>query len=43
MNEIGEVAPILIDSKVISLLNKFPDCIDYIHISDQFSGTKLPE
>ncbi|RWS04773.1 coiled-coil domain-containing protein 47-like protein [Dinothrombium tinctorium] len=43
MNEIGEVASVLFDSKVVSLLNKYDKCIDYIHISDQFSGPKLPE
>ncbi|RWS25017.1 coiled-coil domain-containing protein 47-like protein, partial [Leptotrombidium deliense] len=43
MNEIGEVANLLLDSKVTSLLNKYDKRIDFIHISDQFSGPKIPE
>lgn len=43
MNEIGEAATVLLDTKVISMLDKFEDVIDYIHVSDQFSGPKIPE
>jgi len=43
LNEIGEAASVLLDAKVISLLKKHEDCIDYIHFSDQFSGYKLAE
>lgn len=43
MNEIGEVAGAILDSKIVSLLNKYPDAIQYIHISDQYSGYRLNE
>lgn len=43
MNEIGEVASALLDSKLVNLLNKCRDAIQYIHISDQYSGLRLSE
>ncbi|KAH9423963.1 Coiled-coil domain-containing protein 47 [Dermatophagoides pteronyssinus] len=53
LNEIGEAACFILDSKIVSLLDKNDDIIEFIHISDQFSGvrndetqsmaTKLPE
>ncbi|KAH9404403.1 Coiled-coil domain-containing protein 47, partial [Tyrophagus putrescentiae] len=53
LNEIGEAASFILDSKVAALLNKNESLIDYIHVSDQYSGlritddsqnaTKLPE
>ncbi|KAH7646709.1 coiled-coil domain-containing protein 47-like [Dermatophagoides farinae] len=53
LNEIGEAASFILDSKIVSLLDKNDDLIEFIHISDQFSGarndetqqstTKLPE
>ncbi|XP_074601105.1 PAT complex subunit CCDC47 [Brevipalpus obovatus] len=43
MNEIGEVAGILFDMRFVSLLNKNRDAIQYIHISDQYSGFRLPD
>lgn len=43
MNEIGEVAAAILDARVVSVINKFESCIDYIHISDQYSGPKNPE
>lgn len=43
LNEIGEAAGVLLDSKVLSVLEKFEDLVDYIHISDQYSGPKLQE
>jgi len=43
MTEIGEVATTLLDARVCALINKIPDVIDSIHISDQYSGIKQPE
>lgn len=43
LNEIGEAATALLDSKVLSVIEKFEDYIDYIHISDQYSGQRLQE
>jgi Protein of unknown function (DUF1682). len=43
MSEIAEVSSSLIDSKFLTIVNKFSDLIDYIHISDQFSGPKQTE
>ena len=43
MNEIGEVAAAILDTRVVSVINKFEPCIDYIHISDQYSGPKNAE
>lgn len=42
-SEIGEVAPVILDQRVISMLTKYEDYFDYIHISDQYSGLRLPE
>lgn len=38
INEIGEAASFILDGKICSLLDKNDDIIEYIHISDQFSG-----
>jgi len=43
LSEVAEVAPALLDSKVMAALNKYADLIDYIHFSDQFSGPKQTE
>ncbi|KAG8185618.1 hypothetical protein JTE90_026082 [Oedothorax gibbosus] len=43
MSELGEAASAMLDSKLITVLQKFPDSIDYIHFSDQFSGPKAQE
>nr|CAG4640984.1 EOG090X08PA [Eulimnadia texana] len=43
LNEIGEAASSLLDTRVCSTVNKFPELFDSIHISDQYSGPKLPE
>ncbi|CAF1330129.1 unnamed protein product, partial [Didymodactylos carnosus] len=40
LNEIGEVATTLIDSHVTNFIDKFPDALEYIHISDQYTGMK---
>ncbi|XP_015924160.1 PAT complex subunit CCDC47 isoform X2 [Parasteatoda tepidariorum] len=43
MNELGEAANAMLDSKLITVLQKYSDVIDFIHFSDQFSGPKLSE
>ncbi|XP_071438695.1 PAT complex subunit CCDC47 [Hetaerina americana] len=51
LSEMSEVASSLLDSRLLTVLNRYTDYIDYIHFSDQFSGpkpedsapTKLPE
>lgn len=43
MNEIGEAASAMLDSKLITVLQKYEEYIDFIHFSDQFSGPKLQE
>lgn len=43
MNEIGEVSSFVFDSKITPLINKHEDVIDYIHISDQYSGPKASD
>ena len=40
MSEIGEAATSLLDTRVVSLINKIPELIDSIHFSDQYSGPK---
>merc|ERR1712110_318037 len=44
MSEIPEVtSAMLTDSKLMAMLNKYPDAIDSIHFSDQYTGVKPPE
>jgi len=43
MTEVPEVAAAMLDNKVVSLLKKFPDVVDTIHFSDQYTGPKPPE
>ncbi|XP_059475810.1 PAT complex subunit CCDC47 [Neocloeon triangulifer] len=43
MNEIGEVSASLIDRRMVDALNKYSDLIDCIHVSDQYTGPKLPQ
>lgn len=43
MSEIGEVSLAMLDSKVTAIINRYPDLIDYIHFSDQYSGPKQQE
>ncbi len=40
LSEIGEVSSALVDSRVVEFIDKFPDALEYIHISDQYTGTK---
>lgn len=42
-SEIGEVTPVILDQRVTSMLLKFEDFIDFIHISDQYCGQRPPE
>uniref|UniRef100_A0A0A9Z0B6 PAT complex subunit CCDC47 n=4 Tax=Lygus hesperus TaxID=30085 RepID=A0A0A9Z0B6_LYGHE len=43
MSEIGEVSLAMLDSKVMAIINRYPELIDYIHFSDQYSGPKQQE
>ena len=40
MSEVAEVASAMLDAKLVSIFKKFPDAIDTIHFSDQFTGPK---
>lgn len=40
MSELGEAASAMLDNKMITVLQKYQDCIDFIHFSDQYSGPK---
>jgi len=40
MSEVAEVASAMLDAKMVSMFRKFPDAIDTIHFSDQFTGPK---
>jgi len=42
-SEIGEGTAAFLDKKVCQMLDKFEGVIEYIHVSDQFSGPKLQE
>lgn len=43
MSEINEVGLAFLDAKTISAFNRYADLIDYVHISDRYSGPKSPE
>merc|ERR1719431_613440 len=43
MSEVAEVASAMLDAKMISMFRKYPDAIDTIHFSDQFTGPKPSE
>merc|ERR1719189_2054621 len=43
MSEVAEVASAMLDAKLVSMFKKFPDAIDTIHFSDQFTGPKPGE
>lgn len=43
LNENGEIPTAILDSRVCGFLNKYPDMIDYILISDQYVGFKLQQ
>ena len=42
LSEINEAAEALLDHRVTTTLRRYEDQIDYIHVSDQFTGPKLP-
>lgn len=43
MSEIAEAASAILDTRVLQAFSKFASYIDYIHISDQYSGRKQQE
>lgn len=43
LSEMGEVANAMLDAKVLSVIKRYEECIDYIHMSDQYSGPRLQE
>jgi len=43
MSEVAEVASAMLDAKLVSMFKKFPDAIDTIHFSDQYTGPKPPD
>jgi len=43
MSEIAEVTSAMLDSKMVAVLSKFPDALESIHFSDQYTGIKPPE
>ncbi|KAL8575137.1 hypothetical protein ACOMHN_055130 [Nucella lapillus] len=40
LSECGEATSAFLDKKVCQVLSRFEDVVDYIHVSDQFSGPK---
>lgn len=40
MSEIPEVTAAMLDSKMVAILNKYPEAVDSIHFSDQYTGPK---
>ncbi|XP_011297516.1 coiled-coil domain-containing protein 47 [Fopius arisanus] len=43
LSEIAEATSAILDTRVLQAINKYPQLVDYIHISDQFSGAKQQE
>eukprot|EP00096_Caligus_rogercresseyi_P009377 TRINITY_DN3176_c0_g1_i1.p1 TRINITY_DN3176_c0_g1~~TRINITY_DN3176_c0_g1_i1.p1 ORF type:complete len:508 (-),score=185.70 TRINITY_DN3176_c0_g1_i1:895-2418(-) len=43
MSEIPEASASMLDSRLISLINKYPNAVDSIHFSDQYTGPKPSE
>ena len=43
MSEIAEVTSAMLDSKMVAVLSKFPEALESIHFSDQYTGVKPPE
>jgi hypothetical protein len=41
LSEIGEVSSAIVDNRVTDFIEKFPDALEYIHISDQYTGSKI--
>jgi len=40
MSEIPEATVAVLDSRVTAAINKYPDLVEWIHVSDQYSGPK---
>merc|ERR1719315_20299 len=40
MSEVAEVASAMLDAKLVSMFRKYPEAIDTIHFSDQYTGVK---
>ncbi len=40
MSEMAEVAAGMLDSKMVAILNKYPDAVESVHFSDQYTGPK---
>lgn len=43
MTEVNEVAVSFFDAKTVAAFSKYCDLIEYVHISDRYSGSKSPE
>ncbi|XP_054707849.1 PAT complex subunit CCDC47-like [Uloborus diversus] len=43
LSELGEAASAMLDGKLVTVLQKYEECIDFIHFSDQFCGPKIQE
>lgn len=43
LNEIGEIPSVILDSRVCAFINKHPDLIEYLLISDQYVGYKIQQ
>lgn len=40
VNELGEAASLILDPRVCAFLNKYPDMVEYLIVSDQYVGLK---
>ncbi|CAF3486864.1 unnamed protein product [Rotaria socialis] len=40
LTELSEASSAIIDTRITDFMEKFPDAIEYIHVSDQYTGTK---
>merc|ERR1719400_576020 len=40
MSEVAEVASAMLDAKLVSMFRKYPEAIETIHFSDQYTGPK---
>lgn len=43
LSEMQEISSAVLDSRVVTFINKFSNQVEYMHFSDQFSGPKQPE
>lgn len=43
LSEIAEASSAFVDARLTTILHKFENVIDYIHISDQFCGAQIEE